>query len=129
MRENTKYDAAILAALTGRDLDLYGVIDAVGECTRSGIVYALRALHAARAIHVVKHQRASGGTRPVWSIGPGRDAKRPAPLSGAKRSKRYRDKLRDDDPVEYHVRKERYNLRHRGHKVQPDIAAAWMMNS
>ena len=57
----------------------------------------IRAMHADGAIHVTAWRRAvRGHPAPIWTHGPGEDARQLSPLTRAQISRRYRDKLLSD---------------------------------
>lgn len=53
--------------------------------------------------HVKRWRTGHGAPAPFWLPVPGKSARRPKPLTRAQMSKRFRDRLRDDDPIAYRV--------------------------
>jgi len=86
-----------------RELAMYGAETSIGLQQvlrlehRQTVNRYLRALHAARKIHIWgwESKRNTGGSPArIWAVGDKRDAPRPRPSSGAENAQRYRDSRR-----------------------------------
>lgn len=79
----------------------------------------LKRLHAERLVHVVGwvHRAPPGPYTPIYSYGPGDDAKCPRPLTSAQKQARHRARLTVSQ-------REAILLRRR--VAKPDIAASWI---
>jgi hypothetical protein len=53
--------------------------------------------------HVKRWRTGHGAPAPYWLPVPGKSARRPKPLTRAEMSKRFRDRLRESDPIAYRV--------------------------
>lgn len=78
----------------------------------------------AKQAHVVRWQTGHGAPVPYWLPVPGRSAQRPRVLTPAQQSKRFRDRLRENDPIAYRAYLARSATRAalRSGKVKPQHA-------
>lgn len=126
-RRATTYDKPILRALLGSSLTTPQIWERIGMGTRPSVDRALASMRDRGLVHIVRYDRgADGPPKPVWIAGPGKDAARPAPLTRSQRAKRIRDRLREEDPLQYKAVVARGNLRRRGHAVRADKASSWL---
>jgi len=88
----------------------------------------LEHLRQQRRIHITRYEKELINERPyprpVYRIGEGRDAPKPAPMSNKEKTAARRKRRREDP--EYYLH-ERAGNQLRKLKVKPDRAAAWLM--
>lgn len=101
----------IIAVLTEGPCQV-AVLEQRAFTTRRNTLKHLKQLREEGAIHVCRWEHGSAGPfRPVYQWGPGKDARRPKPLSGAARCescrKRMRARFGDLYPVIYEAQKKR----------------------
>lgn len=122
--------ARLLAELKNRDMTR-AEVEALLIVSYNSSARYLRVLHEAGTIFIRKWNRTGVGGPPkaVYALGPGRDAKRPAPEPRSLALKRWYRKLRSERPADYEALRARAVHRRRvkrGQEVKPDPLTAWI---
>lgn len=115
---------------TNPNLDSIQISEMTGA-SRRAVMNALQAQHAAGAIHVSGYgPRPHSGYAPkLWSLGTGKDAPRPKPLTANQRAKRAHRRLKLDRPDLLAKKSARAKLlyaQRNGKLIRRDPAAAWI---
>ena len=113
--------AAILDAIAGKALTIHDIAASL-EIPPVSTWRCVEQLHSADLVHIAGWERTTGAQPAQYTAGPGRDARKPPPLSVARRSAR-KVKKRAQDPerqLEYDAKQRaRYLAQHVG-KVRRD---------
>ena len=92
MKRGISFEAAILASLPATATQ---IMDATAAA-RSTVFAWMPRLRAESKVHIKSWRRTKGQTTPVYALGEGKDAARPARMTGATYSKRHYRKHRRD---------------------------------